>query len=446
MAAALPEPHHTEPVLSANSWRRRLALWLGAIAVALAAIGFTRASDVAFSAFRALQAWSPWIPLALTPAVFALLALLTSGVLRATRGSGIPQVIAALEDESPTLRDEPLSPRVALGKIVLTVTALFGGASVGREGPTVHVGAALMLAVGRRCGFSEPAQLSRFVLAGGAAGIAAAFNTPLAGIVFAIEELSGTFEHRFSGALLAAVIVAGIVSLGLLGDYAYFGRVATHLAWGESWLAVLLCGALGGLTGGLFSRAVVSLSHGSGAIRRWRFRQPVLFAASCGLALAVIGIYGGDGAFGTGYTQARSLLQGQPIVGAEFAPIKFAANLISYAAGIPGGLFSPALATGAGIGHDIGMLMPSVDPRATVLLGMAGYLAGVTQAPLTSAIILMELTDNQDMTLPILATVLLARGASAVVCRVPVYRALALSLLPTVAMPARTDIPNQEPT
>jgi len=96
---------------------------------------------------------------------------------------------------------------------------------------------------------------------------------------------------------------------------------------------------------------------------------------------------------------------------------------------IPGGRFSPALAVGAGIGHDLGLLFPGQDSTAFVLLGMCAYLAGVTQAPLTSAVICMELTDNSDMTLPILATVLLARGASALVCRTPIYKGLAQLLL-----------------
>src|SRR6476620_1173203 len=107
-----------------------------------------------------------------------------------------------------------------------------------------------MHSLGGRSRFSDPEQGARFLLAGGAAGIAAAFNTPLAGVVFAIEELSGTFEHRFSGTLLTAVLVGGIVSLGLMGSYAYFGHVSTSRPLGWGWLAVVVCGAVCGLAGG----------------------------------------------------------------------------------------------------------------------------------------------------------------------------------------------------
>lgn len=420
-------------LLSGAGWRRRAALWTGAVAVALAAIVFAKASDAAFSVFRGVIAHSPYWALLLTPSVFALLAWVTTRGLQATRGSGIPQVIASLQMPADWgLRH--LSLRVAVAKMSLTVAGLLGGASIGREGPTVHVGAAIMRAVGARFGFSDARQSSRFLLAGGAAGIAAAFNTPLAGVVFAIEELSGAFEHRFSGTLLTAVIVGGVLSLALLGNYTYFGSMTASLPLGQGWLAVLACGLFCGLAGGAFSRLLLAAVDGKprwfGALRQ---RHPVLLAAVCGLLLAGLGTTLGAGAFGTGYEQARGLLQGHAGVGHEFGLVKFAANLVSYVAGIPGGLFSPALAVGAGFGHNLAALLPGVDPTAVVLLGMCGYLTGVTQAPLTSAVITMEMTDNNNMLLPILATVLLARGASALLCRQPVYKALALRLLPAAA-------------
>ena len=423
-------PSAFDRLLSGESWKRRAALWGGGVAVALAAIAFAKASDAASQGFRWVLAQSPWWALLVTPGMFALLAWTTTRGLETTRGSGIPQVIAALQLPEDWRRRN-LSLKVAVSKLLLTVFGLLGGASIGREGPSVHVGAGLMHWIGQRFGFRDPRQGSLFLLAGGAAGIAAAFNAPLAGVVFAIEELSGTFEHHFSGTLLTAVIVGGVVSLGLLGNYSYFGHVATALPLGQGWLAVLLCGAVCGLAGGCFSRLLLVMTDGRA---RWlgpmRMRHPVLLAAGCGLALAALGLAFGDGIFGTGYAQARALLQGHAVVGQEFGIAKFAANLVSYLAGIPGGLFSPALAVGAGLGHNIAPLLPDVAPTAVVLLGMCAYLTGVTQAPLTSAVISMELTDNSDMLLPILATVLIARGASSLVCHMPVYKALGLRLLP----------------
>ena len=423
-------------LVPSEAWRRRAALWGGAVAVALVAILFAKASDAAFHLFQRITAHSPWWALLLTPGIFALLAWLTSGVLKPTRGSGIPQVIAALDKPDEPFRKTNLSPAVSAGKLLLTSLSLLGGASVGREGPTVHVGASLMYLFYRWFGFKDPRELSHFLLAGGAVGIAAAFNTPLAGIVFAIEEQQ-YFEHRFSGTLLTAVIVGGVVSLGLLGNYTYFGHVSARLPLGQGWLAILLCGVVAGLLGGLFARAVLasaagrpvgSGNYGSGI--------PCCWPAGCGLVVVLLALAFGEGAFGTGYEQARSLVQGQAMVGHEFGLMKLLANLASYVAGIPGGLFSPALAVGAGLGHNLAVLMPGVDPRAFVLLGMCAYLTGVTQAPLTSAVISLELTDSGDLLLPILATVLIARGVSGLVCRVPIYRGLAELLMVPKAEPA----------
>jgi H+/Cl- antiporter ClcA len=430
-----PSSHTDRPPLrewlSPRQWRRRVLFWGGAVMVGLAAIAFAQASAWAYAGFERLLQHGRWWPLIVTPAAFALLSWATSGVLRATRGSGIPQTIAALHVEDEGFRRHLLSLRVATGKMALTVFALGAGASVGREGPTVHVGAGILYSLGRRFGFSDPQAASRLILAGGAAGIAAAFNTPLAGIVFAIEEMANAFEHRMSGVVLTAVIVAGVVSLGLLGDYAYFGKVGTLLPLSRGWLAVLLCGLGCGLAGGLFARLIL-LEGGRllGGVVRLRGRWPVPFAAACGLALALLGLASADSVYGTGYEQARAILQhAGNAPGEAFGALKFLANVVSYWAGIPGGIFSPALAVGAGLGQSLTALIPDAQPSAVVLLGMASYLAGVTQAPLTSAIVSMELTDNQSMVIPILAACLLARAASSVLCRQPVYKALAQRLV-----------------
>ncbi|BAV95762.1 chloride channel protein [Lysobacter enzymogenes] len=428
--------------LSGEAWKRRFALWGGALAVAFAAIAFAKLGDAASHLFASALTFSPYWALAITPAVFALLAWLTRGGLKGTRGSGIPQVIAVVQSRDHAPRNSWLSFKVVASKLLLTVAALAGGASVGREGPTVHIGAGIMHAIGRIMGYRDPYQTSRFLLAGGAAGIAAAFNTPLAGVVFAIEELSGTFEHHFSGVLLTAVIAAGVVSLGLMGNYAYFGHANVALAFGSGWWAIALCGVVCGLLGGAFARLIVAAGAGRPQwLFKHRMRSPVLFAAACGLALALLGLWLGKGMFGTGYEQARELLQADRPDGGWFGAGKLAANLVSSLAGIPGGLFAPALAVGAGIGDNLSQLVPSAPHQAVILLGMCGYLAGLTQAPLTSAVICMEMTDNRELMLPVLATVLLARACSALVCHTPIYKALAAQLVEANKAHARQESP-----
>lgn len=405
-------------------WKRRIALWSGAVLVALSAIFFAKASDFAYVLFNRIVAHGIWIPLILTPAVFGLLCWVTQGRLRAARGSGIPQVIATIHVDDASFRSRMLALPIAASKMALTLLALTVGASIGREGPTVHVGAGLMHWLGKRFGFTDRTALSRFILAGGAAGIAAAFNTPLAGVVFAIEELAGTFEHRFSGLLLTAVFIGGVVSMGILGNYAYFGTVQTSLPLGYAWLAVLQCGVICGLCGGLFARLILLSRRGPLAVLgRLRERYPVLFAIGCGFALAVMGVLSQNAVYGTGYVQARAFVQDMPSTpGESFGVLKLLANVVSYWAGIPGGIFSPALAVGAGLGHNIAYFLPHIPEAAVVLLGMSAYLSGVTGAPLTSAVIAMELTNNQDMVIPIMAVCLLARATASIFSPTPVYK------------------------
>lgn len=413
--------------ISPRRWVQRLLFWGGAVAVGAAAVLFATASERAHRAFEGMldRAW--WLPLLLMPAGIALIALVSRRLFPGTQGSGIPQTIAALNLEDQRERDKLLSIRIAVGKVGLTVCGLLCGASVGREGPTVQVGAAIMHALGKVGRFPKLEMDRALILAGGAAGVAAAFNTPLAGIVFAIEELSRSYEQRTNGTILAAVIFAGLTSLALLGNYTYFGTSAVTLGSDpRTWSAIAAIGVVGGLAGGLFSWMLIVASRGlPGWLGRVARARPIAFAAACGLVLAVIGLASGSTTYGTGYAETRSILQGTGEVPASFGLLKLLATLVSYLSGIPGGIFAPSLAVGAGIGANLAELITFVPAGAVVILAMAAYFSGVVQAPLTAFVILIEMTDKHEIVLPLMAVALIANGASRLVCRQPLYKALA---------------------
>ncbi|MFR0687845.1 chloride channel protein [Enterobacterales bacterium AE_CKDN230030158-1A_HGKHYDSX7] len=414
-------------------WRRHLAFWIGALLVGLVALGFAWLADKAFGLFQRLLEISPWLPLLVTPAGFALLAWITRRWFANAMGSGIPQVIAALESPSRSFRSQVLALPVAAARMLFTLGALLVGGSVGREGPTVHLGAAVLFAFGTRLGLHGRRTVAGLILAGGAAGIAAAFNTPLAGIVFAIEELSRTFEQRFSGLVLTAVLIGGMVTLGLMGHYSYFGDVGGHLPSGWGWTEVPACALLGGVLGGLYVKLVLPAQGGwIGRMCALRERFPVRFAAACGLALALLGLASGNHVYGTGYEETRALLEGAPVTDPLFLLWKFLANVVSYLAGIPGGLFSPSLSIGAAFAPLLALL-PDVNPQTCALLGMGAYLAGVTRSPLTAAVIVLELSHSQDLAIPMLAVTLLAAGISGRIAPVSLYHALARQILDKVA-------------
>ena len=176
----------------------------------------------------------------------------------------------------------------------------------------------------------------------------------------------------------------------------------------------------------MFSAALVRFARGfSGRIGAWLLRYPVVFAALCGLALALIGIASHGQTYGTGYAQARGMVEGTATLSGSYVVLKFAANVISYISGIPGGIFAPALSVGAGLGKWLSHFIPAAPEGAVVLLGMVSYFSGVVQAPITAAVIVMEMTDNQQVTVPLLAASFLAFGISRLVCRRPIYGALA---------------------
>jgi H+/Cl- antiporter ClcA len=418
------------PLLSTRQWLRRVAFWVGALLVGGAAIGFAYLADRAGGLFVLAIAGRPWLPFLLAPAGLALSVLLTSKVFPGAQGSGIPQVIAALHMQQSGRIDAVLSMRIAAGKVLLTLLGLSCGASIGREGPTVQVGATIMHALGRALRLPRQDAYRAMVLAGGAAGVAAAFNTPLAGVVFAIEELSHSFEIRSSGKVLTAVIIGGITTMATVGNYTYFGTTSAELDFGVGWIAVLACGVSGGLAGGTFSALLLAFARGvPGAIGRHIRARPIAFAALCGLALAAIGWAGEGSTYGTGYAQARNLVSGGSDLPETFFLLKFAASVISYVSGIPGGIFAPSLAVGAGLGHAISQVLTQAPAGAIVLLGMVGYFSGVVQAPITATIIVMEMTDNQRVTVPLMATAVLAFGVSRLVCRRPLYSTLAKRFL-----------------
>jgi H+/Cl- antiporter ClcA len=313
--------------------------------------------------------------------------------------------------------------KTAAWKIALTAGMLVCGASVGREGPTVQVVAGVMRAMTR--GLRGGPGRRAIIIAGGAAGVAAAFNTPIAGVVFAVEELAMSFERRTHTTVILVVVIAGLASYALQGDYAYFGVLGGHAPLGSAWLAAPIIGVFGGLFGGLFSRILtVLIGPTSNPIADWRRAHPVLFAFACGLVAAAVALASGDLTLGAGYAQAKSLLQDHPEQGLGLAVWKFFASLAAAASGAPGGIFAPSLATGAGLGAAFARLSPFFAGRDAVVLGMAGYLAGVVQAPLTSAVILMEMTRSPGLVGPLMMTALIARWTSSWVMPEPIYHVL----------------------
>lgn len=423
---------HHEHLFSMNTWKMRIMFWGGAILVGLVATFFAYVCNEAEELFKLLLSYSDYVPLVLTPLGFMIAAFLADKIFPGTKGSGIPDVISAQSMDGVYFRDRLISLRIVIGKIFLTALVMVTGGSVGREGPTIQVGAAIMLASGR---FFGEARQKVLIVAGGAAGMAAAFNTPLAGIMFAIEELTRDFEKKTASLVLTAIILAGFSSIAITGHYNYFGTTSATLAY-QYWPAVLICGVVGGLLGGLFSRFVIAgintdLPLGIGHFMR---KHPFAFAGICGLIIAVMGVFTENSPYGSGYEEARMLVQGEhDAVPFYYGIVKMICTALSSVAGIVGGFFAPALAIGAGFGANIATLFPEASFSAIVLLGMVAYFSGVVQSPITAFVIVFEMTNSQLMLVPVMAASLIASAVSQLVCETSIYHALAGTILRKVS-------------
>ena len=420
-------------LLSPDAWKTRIVFWLGAVAVGVISTGFAYTSELANEWFHRLHHDWAFAPLVICPLGLGGVAWLTRRMFPGSQGSGIPQTIAALSMTEHSIRSRVLSLRIALGKIVLTLLGMLSGATIGREGPTVHIGASIMFSLGRFANFPMHYMDRGLILAGSAAGIAAAFNTPLAGILFAIEEMNKSFETSTSGTLLTAVFLAGMTAVAIQGNYVYFGASSSALTPYESIKPILVCGICGGLLGGLFSQSLIWSSRRLAALAS---RYPVMLAATCGVVIAMVGMLSGNLTFGTGYQEARMVINGEATLPAAYPLLKMLATLVSYLSGIPGGIFSPTLATGAGIGSTLSALMPEITTGAVITLGMVGYFTGVVQTPITAMVIVMEMTSDTGLVLPLMAAAFLAYLTSRLVCPESIYPALAKSFLYRSAAPA----------
>lgn len=433
------------PLGDRSAWFDRVVVLAFAAWTGAAVVAFAWVADRAIALNSAMRATGPWAgeiaALVLAPAATVLILWWTRRFAPAAAGSGIPQVIRALEEDLPSRsRAFLVSTRLALHKIGLVSAGLAAGLSIGREGPTVQIGAGLMVGAKRFLSRRSDLDEHDLMTAGAAAGIAAAFNTPLGGIVFALEQLTRRRGLTHTSLVIAAIVLAGLVAVAVHGNGTHFGRVEVPTVGWSLLGPGLLVAAGAGVAGGLFARLLIAGARRlPGPLHGWRDAHPYRFAALCALAVGIIGWVTAGQTAGTGYAPTRAILEGQADLHAWYTPLKLAATWLSTLTGVPAGVFAPALGVGAGWGHDVGMLF-GVEPGeriALAVLGMVGFLAATTQTPITAFIIVMEMVAGQTMVLSLMASALLATGVSRWISG-SVYVELArLVVIPTGSAPGQ---------
>ena len=372
------------------------------------------------------HAWIPWTLVVPTMGGLASGVLLRYVVPNA-RGSGIPQVKVAYAG-----RSGPLRVRDSIGKFFIAALQIGTGSSLGREGPTVQICAGIASRVGRLAGVS-PQDVRRLLPVGAAAGIAAAFNAPIAAVTFTIEEVVGNLDQTVLSGVVVAAAFAAIVERSVLGAHPIFEVPRPYGL--EHVSSLLLYAALGLVAAGLallFTESLLGLrKRFKGARHSWA--HPAVGGLATGLlAVAAMGTMGASGVTGGGYATLGTALAGKLAV-AVLVPLclmKIAATVFSYSSGGAGGIFAPALFIGAMAGGAVGaldmaLLHHSADSLgAFALVGMGAVFAGIIRAPITSVLIIVEMTGGYSLILPLMIANMLAYGIARHYRPTPIYEAL----------------------
>ncbi len=385
--------------------------WIAALTVGLVSTGYAEL-------FHWVSIWTArlfqqaiWIPFLFAPSAFLIGWAIVRYFAPTAAGSGIPQVLAAVEmnpqTESTAIR-KLLHLKVGIVKIVSSLFCLLGGGAIGREGPTLQISAGIFNFVGSKAKKIWPdIDYQSWIMAGGAAGIASAFNTPLGGIVYAIEELSSAHFRKFQMAALSAVIISGVIAEAILGPYLYLGSPIIGAVSINLLPFALLVGAVSGSIGSLFG---TTLFYCSNLIRtRIPPRRTFLIPVSAGLLLAAIYYFIDPRAIGPGSGISSDLLSG----GADHSSIaligiRFVSSAVSYLSGCAGGIFAPSLTIGASIGAEISKFAGEGHENLLILLGMIGFLTAITHCPFTSLVLVMEMTDRHSAIFPMMLAALTA--------------------------------------
>jgi CIC family chloride channel protein len=338
------------------------------------------------------------------------------------RGSGVPQTEAAFH-----LQQGYIATRVPFGKFLTGVLCIGSGHSMGREGPSVQIGAGIASWLGRWFGLS-PARAKSLVPVGAAAALAAAFNTPVAAVLFALEEIIGDMNASLIGSAVVASVTSVIVERSILGNQPIFRVPEYHLVHPAELLAYAALGIVGGIVSLVFCEGLLRL-------RAFFYRLPertrIFQPAIGGLIVGVLLIFFPQ-VLGVGYEYVDQALNGGLLLKTllVLCLAKLVGTIISYASGNAGGIFAPSLYLGAMAGGAVGVLVhrfapfPTGDPGAYALVGMGTLFAGIIRAPMTSVFMIFELTQDYQILVPLMIANMLSFMISKRYQPKPVYHAL----------------------
>ena len=408
-----------------NELKTYISLILASVLTVIAIDFFLLSSDYAQHTFKHLIAKNPSLSLIITPLTFVLIVYTAKYFCHYIQGSGIPQLIAANDSRNKTIREKLLSFRVAAGKIVFIFVGMLGGAPIGIEGPSIHIGGSIFYGFNRFLKLKRKLLIHSLIAIGGSAGLIVAFNAPLAGFLFAYEEVGRKLKKQ---ALVLIAIVSAltyVLTLVYRGNTPYLGDFSAHSLNLELIWQLIPLAILAGIVGGLFSKAVIYLitkfiSHNKARV--------ITIALFLGLVVGLFNYLSAGKIAGSGRDEVILMLAGNQL-GFEFVLMKYFATLTSLISTIPGGLFMPSISIGAGIGAEIAPYYLKIDAQVIIIMSMIAYLSAVIRAPLTATFVILEMSTAVHLLIPALLVAFIANWMSKLIFTQPIYEALAENYL-----------------
>ena len=403
-----------------------IPFWVASLISGLIAVFYSQIFAFLESQTFSIIHYHAWQIFVLTPVCFVIAWWVVTRFSPFAGGSGIPQVMAAIELANP--REDKkvtklLSVRVFIVKIFSSFLMILGGGLIGKEGPTIQLAGSVFRKINEWLPAWWPRISKRnMIMTGAAAGLAAAFNTPLGGIVFAVEELTKTHISYFKTALFTAVIIAGLTAQGLLGPYLYLGYPDVTGLSKFIFLPIILVAVISGLLGSIMSKIILLIFRWK---RNFKFRyQHLLYVLSCGLIIASIAFFIDPRILGSGKEiMTTTLFSTEKSLHWYTALFRIIGTILSFTTGAAGGIFAPSLGAGAGIGSLVAgwLEVSATNANLLILCGMVGFLTGVTRTPFTSAILVLEMTDRHNVIFHLMMAGLLAGIISMIVDKHSLY-------------------------
>ncbi len=412
-----------------------IPFWIGSVITGFIAVLYAKLFAWGESLLHFILNWHDWMIFIMAPVGFVLSWWLVKEFAPNAKGSGIPQVMAAVELANPKEHRKIrnlLSFKIIVFKILSSVVLVIGGGAVGREGPTIQIAGSVFRKVNEYLPEWWP-KISKknMIMTGAAAGLAAAFNTPLGGIVFAVEELSKTHINYFKTALFTAVIIAGLTAQTLAGSYLYLGYPKTNDVSLMVMFPIIL---VAGIAGILASQLSVSMMK----INAWKKktlksdRSQIFFLIICALVIASVAVFISREILGSGKEIMERILFTENKHEEWYIPVlRIFGPALSFTSGGAGGIFAPALTAGASIGSVISgaLHLTPHETNVVVLGGMVAFLTGITRAPFTSAIIVLEMTDRHSLIFHLMLAGMISSIASLLVVRHSLYDMIKTQML-----------------